>query len=72
MMLETVKYYGEGISGNVVQRETPYGFSRMKHKKCTKKTVSQPFTLDDFKLMGEIAGKAAKAFAEGYMEVLYD
>lgn len=25
-------------------------------------------TLDDFKLMGEIAGKAAKAFAEGYME----
>ena len=37
MMFETVKYYGEGISGNVVQRETPYGFSRMKHKKRTKK-----------------------------------
>ncbi len=53
MMLETVKYYGEGISGNVVHRETPYGFSRMKHKKRTKKTVSQPLTLDDFKLMGK-------------------
>ncbi|MDT2898637.1 hypothetical protein [Lactococcus lactis] len=68
MMFETVKYYGEGISGNIVERETPYGFSRMKHKKRTKKTVSQPLTLDDFKLMGEIAGKAAKAFVEGYTE----
>lgn len=67
-MFETVKYYGEGISGKVVKRETPYGFSRMKHKKCTKKTVSQPLTLDDFKLLGEIAGKVAKSFAEGYME----
>lgn len=68
MMFETVKYYGEGISGKVVHRETPYGFSRMKHKKRTKKTVSQPLTLEDFKLMWKIAGKAAKAFAEGYTE----
>ncbi|WP_029344327.1 hypothetical protein [Lactococcus lactis] len=68
MMFETVKYYGEGISGNVVKRETPYGFSRMKHKKHTKKTVSQPLTLEDFKLMGEIAGKLAKSFVEGYTE----
>ncbi len=68
MMFETVKYYGEETNGNVVQRETPYGFSRMKHKKRTKKTASQPLTIEDFKLMGEIAGKAAKAFAEGYME----
>lgn len=67
-MIETVKYYEEGIRGNVVSRETPYGFSRMKHKKRTKKTVSQPLTLEDFKLMGKIAGKAAKAFAEGYTE----
>ena len=67
-MIKTVKYYGEGISGNVVHRETPYGFSRMKHKKRTKKTVSQPLTLEDFKLTGKIAGMAAKAFAEGYME----
>ncbi|MCT1170184.1 hypothetical protein [Lactococcus lactis] len=68
MMIETEKYYGEEINSNVVQRETPYGFSRMKHKKRTKKTVSQPLTLDDFKLMGQIAGKAAKSFAEGYRE----
>ncbi|MEQ7202165.1 hypothetical protein [Lactococcus lactis] len=68
MKFETVKYYGEGINGDIVQRETPYGFSRMKHKKRTKKTVSQPLTLDDFKFMGKIAGKVAKAFAEGYTE----
>lgn len=68
MMFKTMKYYGEGISGNVVHRETPYGFSRMKHKKRTKKTVSQPLTLDDFKMLGKIAGKAAKAFSEGYAE----
>ena len=53
-MIKTVKYYGEGISGNVVHRETPYGFSRMKHKKRTKKTVSQPLTLEDFKLMASL------------------
>ena len=68
-MIETVEYYGEGIRGKVFKRETPYGFSRIKHKKRTKKTVSQPLTIEDFKLMGKIAGKLAKAFAEGYMEV---
>lgn len=71
-MIKTVEYYGEGIRGKVFKRETPYGFSRIKHKKRTKKTVSQPLTLDDFKLMGKSAGAAAKAFLEGYKEEFGD
>lgn len=60
--------FNNPVRKEIIINNAPHGFSRMKHKKHTKKTVSQTLTLDDFKLMGEIAGKAAKAFAEGYTE----
>lgn len=60
--------FNNPVRKEIIINNAPHGFSRMKHKKHTKKTVSQPLTLDDFKLIGEIAGKAAKAFAEGYTE----
>ena len=60
--------FNNPVRKEIIINNAPHGFSRIKHKKHTKKTVSQPLTLDDFKLIGGIAGKAAKAFAEGYTE----
>lgn len=56
------------VKKEVIINNAPHGFSRMKHKKSTKKTAPQPLTLEDYKVIGKVAGKAAKAFVEGYKE----
>ncbi|MEG1487450.1 hypothetical protein [Lactococcus sp.] len=64
--------FNNSVRKEIIINNAPHGFSRMKHKKHTKKTVSQPLTLEDFKLMGKGAGAAAKAFLEGYKEEIGD
>lgn len=58
--------FNNPVKKEIIIYNAPHGFSKKKHKKRTKKIVSQPLTLEDFKLMGEGAGNAAKAFLEGY------
>lgn len=60
--------FNNPVKKEIIINNAPHGFSKKKHKKRTKKAVSQPLTLEDFKLRGEVAGKAVKAFLEGYKE----
>nr|DAE52111.1 MAG TPA: hypothetical protein [Caudoviricetes sp.] len=60
--------FNNPVKKEIIINNAPCGFSKVKHKKPTKKIVSQPLTLEDFKLMGEGAGNAAKAFIEGFKE----
>lgn len=60
--------FNNPVRKEIIINNAPHGFSRMKHKKRTKKTVPQSLTLEDYKLIGKVAGKAVKAFLEGYKE----
>ena len=62
-----MKFINPVKKGGIV-KNAPHGFSKMKNKKRTKKAVSQPLTLEDFKMMGKGAGTAVKVFLEGYKE----